>query len=117
MPHRYGQMELRRFYIAPEMAGADHPEITGSDAGHICRVLRLKTGDAVELFDGTGTGYRAHILAATPGRVRLAIDASFPLAAESALQPGAWDPAALDAVRSKVARRAVAIAKALKEGK
>lgn len=79
-------MELRRFFIAPEMAGADHPEITGSDAGHICRVLRLKTGDAVELFDGTGTGYRARILAATPAQVRLAIDASFPLTAESALR-------------------------------
>lgn len=83
---RCGRMNLRRFYIAPEMAGAVRPEITGTDAGHICRVLRLKTGDAIELFDGTGTGYRARILAAAPARVQLTIDASFQLPGESTLR-------------------------------
>lgn len=79
-------MALRRFYIAPEMAGAAHPEIVGTDAGHICRVLRLGPGDAIELFDGTGTGYRARILSGTPACVRLAIEASFPLEAESGVR-------------------------------
>lgn len=76
-------MALRRFYIPSEMAHASKPEITDTQAGHICRVLRLSTGDAVELFDGTGNGYRARIVSATPKKVQLQIEASFPLLSES----------------------------------
>lgn len=78
-------MSLRRFYMAPEMVHHPQPEITGSDAGHICRVLRLSAGDAVELFDGTGNGYRAQIVSASPKRVRFTIEASFPLLSESSV--------------------------------
>ncbi|PID40043.1 MAG: rRNA methyltransferase [Proteobacteria bacterium] len=74
---------LRRFFIPPEMIGADTPEITGSGAGHICRVLRLTAGDEVELFDGSGNGYRAEIESANSIRVRFTIVASYPLATES----------------------------------
>jgi 16S rRNA (uracil1498-N3)-methyltransferase len=76
-------MVLRRFYISPEMVHAPQPEITGSDAGHICRVLRLSAGDAVELFDGTGNGYRAVIASASPQRVQFSIEKTIPLLAES----------------------------------
>ncbi|HSO18874.1 MAG TPA: 16S rRNA (uracil(1498)-N(3))-methyltransferase, partial [Desulfosarcina sp.] len=76
-------MNLRRFYITPEMAGLPRTEITGSDAGHICRVLRLAAGDTVELFDGAGSGYRARIVSATPRRVQLAVEASYLLQSES----------------------------------
>jgi 16S rRNA (uracil1498-N3)-methyltransferase len=76
-------MTLRRFYLPPEMARNLQPEITGSDAGHICRVLRLSAGDAVELFDGTGNGYRAQIVSASPKRVVLTIRESFVLMSES----------------------------------
>lgn len=79
-------MALRRFYIPPEMAAAAQPEISGSDAGHICRVLRLGSGDVVELFDGSGNGYRAGIVSATPARVQLDIQATFPLETESAVR-------------------------------
>ena len=61
------------------------PEITGSDAGHICRVLRLSAGDAVELFDGSGNGYRAKIVSASPKRVRFTIEETFPLLSESSV--------------------------------
>ncbi|MFO7714196.1 16S rRNA (uracil(1498)-N(3))-methyltransferase [Desulfosarcina sp.] len=76
-------MSLRRFYLAPEMIGSLQPEITGSDAGHICRVLRLSPGDAVELFDGAGNGYRAKITSASPRRVAFSIEKKFALLAES----------------------------------
>ncbi len=76
-------MTLRRFYISPEMAHEPQPEIAGSDAGHIRRVLRLSAGDVVELFDGTGNGYRARIVSASTRRVRFTIEASFPLLSES----------------------------------
>ena len=78
-------MALRRFYIAADQVERPVPEITGSDAGHIVRVLRLAAGDAVELFDGSGSGYRARIVAAAPGRVAFAIEERFPLATESAV--------------------------------
>jgi 16S rRNA (uracil1498-N3)-methyltransferase len=61
------------------------PEISGSDAVHICRVLRLSAGDAVELFDGIGNGYRARIMSASPKRVLFHIEAAYPLRAESSV--------------------------------
>jgi 16S rRNA (uracil1498-N3)-methyltransferase len=74
---------LRRFFMPPEMIAAAAPEITGAEASHICRVLRLNAGDAVELFDGSGSGYRAQIVSAAPDRVQVAISESYPLATES----------------------------------
>jgi len=74
---------LRRFFIPPEGIDAADSEITGSEARHICRVLRLTAGDEVELFDGSGTGYRAQIVSADPERVCLAIAESYLLTTES----------------------------------
>ncbi len=76
-------MALRRFFMAPEMVHHQQPEIIGAEAGHICRVLRLSAGDAVEIFDGTGDGYRAQIVSVSPKRVVFTIKASFPLLSES----------------------------------
>jgi 16S rRNA (uracil1498-N3)-methyltransferase len=76
-------MSLRRFYVSPEMVKHPQPEISGSDAVHICRVLRLSAGDMVELFDGIGNGYRARIVSASPKRVHFHIEAAYPLLSES----------------------------------
>jgi 16S rRNA (uracil1498-N3)-methyltransferase len=76
-------MALRRFFIAPEMIHRPQPEITGSDAAHICRVLRLSAGDAVELFDGSGSAYRARIAVSSPQRVALTIEEMFSIGSES----------------------------------
>jgi len=65
------------------MVDTSCPEITGSEAGHICRVLRLSAGDEVELFDGTGEGYRAQIVSAAPDRVRFSIVDTYRLTTES----------------------------------
>ena len=78
-------MPLRRFYMPPETVRHPQPEISGSDAIHICRVLRLSAGDAVELFDGTGKGYRARIVAASPKRIVFTIEDSFQLLTESSV--------------------------------
>jgi 16S rRNA (uracil1498-N3)-methyltransferase len=69
--------------MAPEMVNQVQPEITGSDAGHILRVLRLTIDDVVELFDGTGKGYRARIVSTFPQKVIFAIESSFALLSES----------------------------------
>lgn len=78
-------MSLRRFYVSPEMVKHPQPEISGSDAVHICRVLRLSAGDTVELFDGIGNGYRARIVSASPKRVHFHIEAAYPLLSESSV--------------------------------
>jgi 16S rRNA (uracil1498-N3)-methyltransferase len=59
------------------------PAISGSDAVHICRVLRLSAGDTVELFDGIGNGYRARIVSASPKRIRFDIEEAYLLLSES----------------------------------
>ena len=65
------------------MIGSTAPAITGAEAEHICRVLRLAAGDRIELFDGSGTGYRAQIVTSTPDRVQVTIVDAYPLATES----------------------------------
>ncbi len=45
-------MDLFRFYC-PSLSGSD-VELTGSQAYHLTRVLRLAPADRVELFDGSG---------------------------------------------------------------
>ncbi|MGB9612917.1 MAG: 16S rRNA (uracil(1498)-N(3))-methyltransferase [Candidatus Margulisiibacteriota bacterium] len=49
---------MPRFFIPKEQI----PTITGSDVHHIRDVLRMKTGDFLELLDGTGKVYRVRIL-------------------------------------------------------
>ena len=78
-------MSLRRFYMPPEMVQHPQPEISGSDAVHICRVLRLSAGDAVELFVGIGNGYRARIVSASPKQVLFHIRETYPLLSESSV--------------------------------
>ncbi len=50
---------MRRFYLQHGAISADHIEITGAEARHITAVLRLKPGQIVEFFDGTGAIYSA----------------------------------------------------------
>jgi 16S rRNA (uracil1498-N3)-methyltransferase len=72
--------------MPPETVRHPQPEISGSDAIHICRVLRLSAGDEVELFDGIGSGFRARILSTSPKRVLFRIEAAYPLTSESSVQ-------------------------------
>lgn len=47
--------------------------IQGQDARHICRVLRLKSGDTIHLTTGDGMDYRGCILTASPERIEIRI--------------------------------------------
>jgi len=66
-------MRLNRVYT-------DGPLITGGEvmlaeaaAYHVSRVLRLRAGAPLVLFDGTGTDYRAEIAAVEGDRVRVTV--------------------------------------------
>lgn len=77
---------MRYFFIKPLTPGAQIAVITGSDAKHIKTVLRLKPGDNIGLFDGSGMEYEAKITALTTGRIEAAVIRRFPSKAESPIQ-------------------------------
>jgi 16S rRNA (uracil1498-N3)-methyltransferase len=52
-----GKNTLNRFFVLPENIKNEMLAITGSDVKHIKNVLRLKKGEKIEVFDGTGREY------------------------------------------------------------
>lgn len=52
--------------------------VTGADAAHLARVLRVRPGDALILCDGRGTDYEAEVLAAAPEEIALRVLSSAP---------------------------------------
>ncbi len=62
---------MRRFFIAPEQFEKDHPMVTGPDVHHLRDVLRMRSGDEIQVFDGRGHVHRARIVALERDRVRL----------------------------------------------
>ena len=77
---------MHRFFIKQSELACPTSVITGSDARHIKNVLRLKSGDRIELFDGKGFEYKARILSLSPDGVEVSIICSFSSATESPVQ-------------------------------
>ena len=48
---------MPRFFVLPDAVTDGKISITGADAHHIARALRMAEGDAVEISDGCGTEY------------------------------------------------------------
>ncbi|MFA4904982.1 MAG: 16S rRNA (uracil(1498)-N(3))-methyltransferase [Candidatus Margulisiibacteriota bacterium] len=48
---------MNRFYVPTNQIKGDQVTIVGSDVNHIKNVLRLKTGDKFEVFDGSQKAY------------------------------------------------------------
>jgi len=69
---------MHRFFIDVRQIRQDTALIEGEDAEHICRVLRLRRGDAVELCDGQGNDYEAVIKSVGKDGVEVRIERSFP---------------------------------------
>ncbi len=59
--------------------------ITGQDARHIFKVLRLKTGDSLNLTDGRGNDFKGKIIDCAPDRINLDISGSIDSTTESNL--------------------------------
>jgi 16S rRNA (uracil1498-N3)-methyltransferase len=74
---------MRYFFIEPSEISGATSIITGSDARHIKTVLRLKPGDKIGLFDGTGMEYRAEIIDFSPECITVSITDRFPSTSES----------------------------------
>ena len=54
-------MRLSRVHVAGPLACGRRQSLTGSAANHVTRVLRLRAGDGLTLFDGQGGEYAASI--------------------------------------------------------
>lgn len=63
---------VHRLFVDAELGPGSIVELPGAAAHHAARVLRLKDGDAVVLFDGRGGEYAARL--AIPGRGRVSAE-------------------------------------------
>jgi len=54
-------MRLNRVYVETPLAAGERAQLGGDAANHIARVLRLRVGDPLSLFDGRGGEYEARI--------------------------------------------------------
>jgi len=77
---------MRRFFIEESKVTGPIISITGSDAAHIKKVLRMKPGDRMGLFDGRGFEYEARIENFTAKSVEVSIARRFLSASESPAQ-------------------------------
>ncbi len=64
-------MSAPRFYCPPPLPRSGAYELPAEAAHHASRVLRLRTGDAVQIFDGEGNAFDAAIAAIDGKRVQL----------------------------------------------
>lgn len=55
-------MRLTRVHVEAPLAPGEKINVGGAAANHIARVLRLRTGDALTLFNGNGAEYGASIV-------------------------------------------------------
>lgn len=62
---------MSRFFVAP-FAG-DTVVLTGQEAHHIARVLRMRVGEELTVCDGAGTDYRCRLVAVAESEVHAAV--------------------------------------------
>jgi len=77
---------MRLFFIEESELAGPNPAVRGVDAKHIINVLRLKHGDRIGLFDGTGKQYEARISALLSAKVEVSVLGSSDPGVESPLE-------------------------------
>lgn len=78
-------MRLTRVHVPGPLAAGSRHTIEGDAANHITRVLRLRSGDPLTLFDGHGTEHSARIEAFRKSAVIVAVGDREPADRESPL--------------------------------
>lgn len=79
-------MRLTRIHCPGPFATGAELALPTSGAHHLTRVLRLREGAVLSVFDGEGQEYRAEISRIQGSDVQVRLDAPLPTPAESALQ-------------------------------
>jgi 16S rRNA (uracil1498-N3)-methyltransferase len=78
-------VRLTRVYVDAPLAAGSRVTLKGSAASHVTRVLRLRVGEALTLFNGSGGEYAASIEQSQGGKVAVAIGAQRAIERESPL--------------------------------
>ena len=78
-------MRLNRVHCEVPIGGRVELDLTGTAANHIVRVLRLRVGEPLILFDGAGGEYAATLHSVLRGGVRVTIGDYVPTERESPL--------------------------------
>lgn len=78
-------MRLIRVYTAAPLAAGGTTTLDGPAAGHVTRVLRLRAGAPLTLFNGDGWDYRGTLVAVRGARVEVALAGRDEAAPESPL--------------------------------
>lgn len=77
---------MHRFFVTPDKIIGNAGTITGDDAHHIQRVLRLEAGDKITLCDGRGMDYQAVIQDVGKGMVQVELTGNSPSGTEPHLK-------------------------------
>ena len=78
-------MRLTRVYVAAPLESGTRLRLEGSAASHVTRVLRLRVGAALTLFNGSGGEYEASIDKAHGGELTVAVGVHHAIERESPL--------------------------------
>jgi 16S rRNA (uracil1498-N3)-methyltransferase len=78
-------VRLTRVFIEEPLAAGKRCEVGGSAANHLARVLRLREGDSLTLFDGTGGEYGARVIGFRKDGVQVDVQDHRAIERESAL--------------------------------
>ena len=77
---------MRYFFIDPSSATQPLVSIKGPEAHHIKNVLRMKPGDSLKLFDGTGFEYEAVLISVSAKNVAVEIQRKIEATAQPAVR-------------------------------
>lgn len=78
-------MRVTRVFVEEPLAAGRSSTLEGTAANHVMRVLRLREGDALTLFDGRGGEYAARVSGFTKNSVQVEVGEHRPVERESAL--------------------------------
>jgi len=66
-------MRLNRIYTPGPLASGNDIALASAAANHVARVLRMRVGDAISIFDGNGGEYRSEIARVTGNEVVVSV--------------------------------------------
>jgi 16S rRNA (uracil1498-N3)-methyltransferase len=77
---------MHRFFVPPEQINLSNPWVSGQEARHLTKVMRMKTGDRVILFDNTNREYEALISEIAGDKVFFTVEGQKTMTRESNLR-------------------------------
>ncbi|RAP76940.1 16S rRNA (uracil(1498)-N(3))-methyltransferase [Paenibacillus montanisoli] len=73
---------MQRYFVTPEQITDNRVVLTGDDAHHVSRVMRMEAGDAIIVSDGRARVAQATIRSLSPGKVEAEVAEWLPFSGE-----------------------------------